>query len=107
VRPPSGAVLREAVEQLLNLNVMVDAVIRASIVRRLRKGLATTIPYDPAGRPHVVNIVTRCLDYPGGLAELIDAVELYADPTDPALAKAVAATARLAGETGQDFGRDE
>lgn len=105
--PPSGAVLREAVEQLLNLSVMVDAVIRASIVRRLRKGLATTIPYDPSSRPHVVNIVTRCLDYPGGLAELIDAVELYADPTDPALAQAVTATARLAGETGQEFGRDE
>ena len=104
VRPPSGAVLREAVEQLLNLNVMADAVSRASIVRRLRKGLATTIPYDPAGRPHVVNIVTRCLDYPGGLAELIDAVELYADPTDPALAQAEAATKRLAGETGQEFG---
>jgi hypothetical protein len=107
VWPPSGAVLREAVDQLLNLNVMADALTRASIVRRLRKGLATTIPYDPASRPHVVNIVTRCLDYPGGLAELIGAVELYADPADPALAEAEAATARLAGETGQEFGRDE
>jgi hypothetical protein len=103
VRPPSGAVLREVVEQLLNINVMTDAVIRASIVRRLRKGLATTIPYDPASRPHVVNIVTRCLDYPGGLAELMDAVKLYADPTDPALAQAEAATGRLAGETAQGF----
>ena len=104
VRPPSGAVLREAVEQLLNLSVMVDALSRASIVRQLRKGLATSIPYDPASRPHVVNIVTRCLDYPGGLAELMDAVELYADSTDPAFAQAVAATARLAAEIGQEFG---
>ena len=89
VRLPSGAALREAVEQLLNLSVMVDALSRASIVRQLRKGLATSIPYDPASRPHVVNIVTRCLDYPGGLAELMDAVELYADSTDLALAQAV------------------
>jgi hypothetical protein len=103
-RPPSGAVLRETVDQLLNLNVMADPVSRASIVHRLRKGLATSIPYDPASRPHVVNIVTRCLDYPGGLAELMDAIELYADPTDPALAQAEAATGRLAGETKQEFG---
>lgn len=103
VRPPSGAALREAVDQLLNLDVMADPVSRASIIRRLRKGLATSIPYDPVSRPHVANIVTRCLDYPGGLAELMDATELYADPADPALSQAKAAATRLAGETEQEF----
>jgi hypothetical protein len=103
-RPPSGAVLREAVDQLLNLNVVADPVSRAGIVRRLRKGLATSIPYDPVSRPHMVNIVIRCLDYPGGLAELMDAVELYADPADPALGQAKAATGRLARDAKQEFG---
>ena len=89
--------------QLLNLNVMADPFSRASILRRLRKGLATSIPYDPASIPHVANIVTRCLDYPGGLAELMDAIELYADPEDPALAAAKAAARRLARETNREF----
>jgi hypothetical protein len=104
LRPPSGAALRGAVDQLLNLKVMADPVSRANIVHRLRKGLATSIPYDPTSIPHVVNIVTRCLDYPGGLAELMNAVKLYTDPGDPAVAQAEAALGRLARETGQEFG---
>ena len=87
----------------LDLDVMADPIRRAGVVRQLRKGLATTISYDPSSRPHVVNIVTRCLDYPGGLAELMEAVKLYADPADPALLRAEDATRRLAEETGQGW----
>jgi hypothetical protein len=50
----------------------------------------------------VVNIITRCLDFPGGLAELIEAVKLYADPMDPALGQAESAARQLAAEAGQD-----
>lgn len=103
-RPPRGMTLREAVDQLLNLTVMADPVTRAGVVRRLRKGLATSIPYDPASRPHVVNIITRCLVYPGGLAELMEAVKLYADPTDPALAQTEVAIRHLAREAGRELG---
>lgn len=103
-RPPSGAALRELVDRLLDLDVVADPVSRASIVRRLRKGLATSISYDPSSRPHVVNIITRSLDYPGGLAELMEAVKLYADPTDPAIGIAEAATRRLDEEARQEGG---
>ena len=82
---------------------MADPVSRASILRHLRKGLAASIPYNPAARPHVVNIVTRSLDYPGGLAELVESVKLYADPADPAFAAAEAAARRLATETGPEW----
>lgn len=103
-RPPSGLALRELVDRLLDLDVMTDPVRRANIVRRLRKGLATSISYDSSSRPHVVNIIIRSLDYPGGLAELMEAVKLYVDPTDPALVKAEAAARRLAEEAGQESG---
>jgi Effector-associated domain 2 len=76
---------------------------RASIIRRLRKGLATSIPHDSADRPHVANIISRCLRYPGGLAELLEAARLYADPDEPAFAEAYAAAGRLAAETGQEW----
>jgi Effector-associated domain 2/Caspase domain len=102
-RPPSGPTLRAVVDSLLDLDVVADPVRRASVARQLRKGLATTISYDPSSRPHVVNIITRCLDYPGGLAELMEAVKLYADPADPALLRAEDATCRLAEETGQGW----
>ncbi len=103
-RPPSGEALRELVERLLDLSVIADPVSRANIVRRLRKGLATSIPYDSASRPHVVNIIMRCLDYPGGLAELMEAVKLYADPKDPALREAEQAAGHLAVSAGADGG---
>jgi hypothetical protein len=90
------------VDRLLDLEVVADPLNRAAIVRRLRKGLATSIRYDAAGRVHVVNIITRCLDFPGGLAELIEAVKLYADPMDPALGQAESAARQLAAEAGQD-----
>lgn len=104
IKPASGAILREMVERLLDLDVIANPVSRKSIVLRLRKGLAMSIPYDPSSRPHVVNIVTRSLDYPGGLAELIEAVKLYADPTDPALLQAEETAHRLEQETGQKNG---
>jgi len=102
-RPASGAALGEVVSKLLDLDVMADPISRASVLRHLRKGLAASIPYNPATRPHVVNIVTRCLDYPGGLAELVESVRLYADPAAPAFAAAEAAVSRLAIETGQEW----
>lgn len=103
-RRPSGLALREMVERLLDLDVIDDPVSRRNVVHLLRKGLATTISYDSSSRPHVVNIITRSLDYPGGLTELMDAVKLYADPTDPALVQAEAAADRLAREAGQEYG---
>jgi Effector-associated domain 2/Caspase domain len=102
-RPPSGLALREVVNSLLDLDVVADPVRRASVIRQLRKGLATTISYDPSSRPHLVNIITRSLDYPGGLAELMEAVKLYADPADPALLRAQEAARLLAEETGQNW----
>jgi hypothetical protein len=101
-RPPSALAMRELVDRLLDVEVVADPLSRAAIVRRLRKGLATSIRHDAAARVHVVNIVTRCLDFPGGLAELMEAVRLYADPRDPALGDAEPAARRLAAETGQE-----
>ena len=101
---PSGMELGELVDRLLDLDVMADPVSRANIIRRLRKGLATSISYDPSSRPHVVNIITRSLDYPGGLAELMEAVKLYVNPTDPVLVKAELAARRLAQVAGPESG---
>jgi len=103
-RPPSGAAVGELAERLLGLSVVADPVSRANIVRRLRKGLATSIPYDPVSRVYVVNIIMRCLDYPGGLAELMEAVRLYADPEDPALRAAEEAADHLAASAGAGEG---
>jgi len=46
----------------------------------------------------------RCLDYPGGLAELMEAVRLYADPEDPALRAAEEAADHLAASAGAGEG---
>ena len=43
----------------------------------------------------MVNIVSRCLEYPGGLTELMDAVKLYTGPDDPAFIEADEAARRL------------
>ena len=74
---------------------------RVSLVM-LRKPLAAGIARAPSRRSEVLNIITRCLDYPDGLAELMEAVKLYTDPTDPALAEAEAAAQRLAEEARQE-----
>jgi Effector-associated domain 2/Caspase domain len=101
---PGNATLRELINRLLDLDAMADPVGRAAVVRGLRKGIATSIRYDPASRPHVVNIVTRCLEWPGGLSDLLEAIKLYADPYDPALAEAEAAVRRLVEEVGKEAG---
>jgi hypothetical protein len=100
---PSAATLRDMTDRLLDISAVADHDTRASIVRQLRKGLATSIAHAPTDRAHVVNIVSRCLRYRGGLAELLEVIRLYADPEEPALGAADVAARRLAAETGREW----
>lgn len=97
-RRPSPAAVGELVGRLLDIDAAADPVGRAAIIRQLRKGLASSIRYSPLDRVHLVNLVTRSAEWPGGLAELMGVIRLYADPHDPALAAADAAERGLARE---------
>lgn len=94
-RRPRGSALEELVNRLLALDVLATIEGRQNVLSQLRQGLATRIRSSSESRTHVVNIVSRCLEYPGGLTELMDAVKLYTGPDDPAFIEADEAARRL------------
>ena len=99
----SAAALRELIGLLLDIDVMARHDSRMSIIHRLRKGLATSIAYDSSDNAHVANVVSRCLRYPGGLTELVEAISRSVQADDPAFAEMTVAARRLALEAGQEW----
>jgi len=58
---------------------------KSQILTKIRFEIAQRIPDHPELLFHVESIVTKCLDYQGGLAELLWVVRLY-DAETPAMA---------------------
>ncbi|GAA4971233.1 caspase family protein [Actinoplanes utahensis] len=102
-RPARVATIRALVGALLAIPDAADPMSRATLVRRLRVGIAGTIRFAATDRGHLVNIVSRCAEWPGGVAELMDNLKLLVDPEDPAVVRADEAAARLATEIGEDY----
>ena len=67
----------ELVNALLECATVRDRATRDAEVNDLRPNLRDSIPRSPVDRVDVSNIVTRCLDYPGGITELIEIVRFY------------------------------
>ena len=102
-RPPAGgaAALRRAsfpqraalADALLACRTMADGTTRQSVVEQLRPAIAGSVPRNAASRIDVMNILSTCLDYAGGLEELLLVLRFFeADQSLPM--RAVEAAAR-------------
>lgn len=68
------------VDALLTSRTMLDDEERRLVVSRLRPEIAQSVRYRARARLHVIEIVRTCLDYEGGLPELLRALrELEGD----------------------------
>jgi Effector-associated domain 2/Trypsin-like peptidase domain len=65
------------VELLLDVQVMADREGRNRVVEMLRPDIMTAVPRHPQGRADVYSIVRTCLNYAGGLAELVDVISAF------------------------------
>ncbi len=74
--PPT--MIFEMVESFLDVPVVADTRGREQLVLALRKEIAAVIPRFPEARMDVWSILRTCLDFPAGLADLMDAVRLFA-----------------------------
>ncbi|MBP1468311.1 hypothetical protein EYB53_021550 [Candidatus Chloroploca sp. M-50] len=75
---PPPALTNPQRNHLIGLLCACDAIAdqgtRELIVRQLRDGIRHNITRHPAMKADVANIVQRCLQFPGGLEELVQAI---------------------------------
>lgn len=74
--PP--AVIFEIVQRFLDVPVVADTRGRDQVVQELRGEIAAVIPRSAGARLDMLGIVRTCLNFPDGLAELMDIVRLLA-----------------------------
>jgi hypothetical protein len=92
--PPQQA-FYSVVNALDDIPSMHDADTRSTVLGQLRPAIAGAVRYSPQRRIHMVNIVRTCLDYPGGLAELIATITQIEGPESLPLRRLVDAAGRL------------
>ncbi|GAB3845516.1 hypothetical protein GCM10027610_061890 [Dactylosporangium cerinum] len=90
---PSSS-LMPIVEALLGLAEFREPATREDILVTLRGSVYGSIRRNPAARMDAINIVRTCLRFPGGLSELVEAVQ-FVVPESPALERFTAAAAVL------------
>src|SRR5262245_29768128 len=56
---------------------------RPIVVKRLTEEIYNNIPDAPTRRGHIVNIITTCLDYRGGISTLVAALHLFEGNSEP------------------------
>ncbi|MFD0901106.1 effector-associated domain 2-containing protein [Actinomadura sediminis] len=71
---PPGAVF-EVVDRMLDVPLMASESGREQVLGVLRGEIAGSVPRQATARTDVYAIVTTCLDYPGGLGELLAAIK--------------------------------
>ncbi|WP_203845744.1 effector-associated domain 2-containing protein [Dactylosporangium siamense] len=92
--PPPSSALVPVVEALLALAEFREPATREEILQLLRGSLYGSIRRHPAARPDAISIVRTCLRFPGGLTELVEAVQFFV-PEGPAVDLLIAASAKL------------
>jgi hypothetical protein len=65
----------ELTELLLDVSCVADESNRRLLLTLLRPEIAMVVAYHPQSRLHVMEIARTCLRYPGGVAELVQAVQ--------------------------------
>lgn len=78
VRPAQNMDRAALVGLLLEIPAVAEGQTRQAIVERLRPDIRDTIRRFPAARPDVHEILSTCLDFDGGVAELIAAITFVA-----------------------------
>jgi effector-associated domain 2 (EAD2)-containing protein len=71
--------LRDVVEAALDIAVLATPAGRDAVLMLLSHELASAIPRLSTTRMDTMSIVSTCARYPGGLAELAEAIRFYAD----------------------------
>lgn len=84
----------EVVDALLAVPCIYRRYSRHLIVERLRPEISTAIQYIPERRAHVVEILRKCMNYDGGVAELLSLVRDM-DANSPAWRQLTATVNRL------------
>jgi hypothetical protein len=98
------ASLMTFVDALLAIPTVGREASRRMLLEQLRPEIANAVPYSPQSRHHVLGLVTTCMNYQGGLDELLELVrELEGESMpvrqlDETVARLI--TARPASETG-------
>lgn len=77
------AALFELVDRLLDVPVMAREQGREEVVRALRREIGGAITRHPEARLDAYSILGTCLDYPGGLQELLDVLKGFAGGSMP------------------------
>jgi class 3 adenylate cyclase len=88
-RPPSPAIgsvsdgrpavsVFQLIDRLLDIPIMAKESGREQVVSALRRELATMIPRQSEARLDIYCILRTCLDYPGGLQELVAVLRAFA-----------------------------
>jgi Effector-associated domain 2/Caspase domain len=100
-RPRTGAPINAIgalVDALLAVRGLSHLDKRRLLVDCLRWEISTSVPDSPEPRLHLIQIVTQCLRYSGGLTELIEAVLLVGGAGDPAMTPVIHAADGLRAE---------
>jgi hypothetical protein len=71
--------LQPVVEAMLDIAVFETTAGRDAVLMLLRRDLASAINRLPTARMDTMSIVRSCDRYPGGLAELVEAIRFYAN----------------------------
>jgi hypothetical protein len=77
------ASLMTFVEALLAVPAIGQESSRQALLQQLRPEISGAVPYSPHSRHHVISLVTTCMNYPGGLDELLAAVHDFEGESIP------------------------
>jgi hypothetical protein len=89
----------ELVEVLEEIPCVLNDHTRVLLISRLRPAISGAIPHYAQRRPHVIGILTTCLNYRGGLADLVAAIESIEQADSIPYQRLLATLSRLLSET--------
>jgi hypothetical protein len=77
--------LTTLVDRLLAIPTVAQEASRRLLMDHLRSDMANAVPYFAQSRHHVFSLVRTCMNYPGGVEELLSAVRLLEGESAPVL----------------------
>jgi hypothetical protein len=75
--------LTTLVDRLLAIPTVAQEVGRRLLMDHLRPDMASAVPYFPQSRHHVFSLVRTCMNYPGGVDELLSVVRMLEGESTP------------------------
>lgn len=74
--PPTRDQRRRLLDTLERVPAMADPDTRSSVIRQLPPAIAASVPRPTVTRFAVLDLIDTCLSFPGGLDELLDALDM-------------------------------